>query len=249
MLTFEQAFIILASAMIGSFAETLYRRRPFKWQNLYRGSSCPSCNGAIRGVRLIPVISYIGQGGKCSACGVSISPYYLVTEVSFLIIAVWAMIAIDPPQLYASLGFGWLLFMAARIDTERFILPDALNLAILLLGASLLPFASTSVQMDRLFGAIIGLALFVAIDRVYLKWRGHSGLGRGDAKLIGATGIWVGLTGLPSVILIAAMTGIAAILIGRVRSGQALSSRTRIAFGPSIALASWLVHLYGPIFV
>ena len=76
--------------------------------------------------------------------------------------------------------------------------------------------------------------------RVLRRWQGS---GQGDGKLLAASGAWVGLAGLPSVLLGAALIALAATLVQRLRRRAAAD--TPIPFGPYLALATWLVRLYG----
>ena len=65
-------------------------------------------------------------------------------------------------------------------------------------------------------------------------------LGIGDAKLFGAGAMWVGILGLPSVLLVAALTGIAYAVIAKRHA-------KRVPFGPFIGVGVLTVWLYGPI--
>ena len=76
--------------------------------------------------------------------------------------------------------------------------------------------------------------------------RGRDGLGEGDAKLLAAAGAWVTWMGLPEVMLVAALTGLAVALAGRL-AGQKMEAQTAIPFGPCLAFATWIAWLYGPL--
>ena len=71
------------------------------------------------------------------------------------------------------------------------------------------------------------------------------GIGLGDVKLMSAGAAWLGLVPSLSVLFIACCGGILAIGVAIWRSGD--QSRRGIAFGPFIALAIWVVWLYGPV--
>lgn len=248
MLALDQAFIVASAPMIGSFFETLYRRSPLQPADLIRRSRCQACSSPVSAIGLIPIFGYLYNRGKCSTCSAVLSPYYLATEVLFLVVAVWAALFAKAGQMYPSIGLGWLLVMLARIDLERFILPYVLNLSVLVLGICLLPFVPLETQVDRTAGALAGFTLFVAIDWIYARVRGQTGLGRGDAKLIGAGGIWTGVSGLPAVLLVSSLTAIALLLVQQARANSALKSQDRVAFGPAIALATWIVWMHGSLF-
>jgi leader peptidase (prepilin peptidase)/N-methyltransferase len=95
-------------------------------------------------------------------------------------------------------------------------------------------------------GAFAGFAALALIASVYRRVRGREGLGLGDAKLLAAAGAWLGWHGLPSVVLIAAVSALA-VALAAASGGGKLAWTSRIAFGPHLALAFWLVWLFGPV--
>ena len=81
---------------------------------------------------------------------------------------------------------------------------------------------------------------------VYRRLRGREGLGGGDAKLLAAAGAWIGASGLPSVLFgaaVAALLAAAALAL----AGREMRRDTALPFGPFLALATWLVWLFGPL--
>ena len=64
--------------------------------------------------------------------------------------------------------------------------------------------------------------------------RGRDGLGRGDPKLFGAVGLWLGWLPLAPILALAAALGLAIAL----RRG--LAALDPIPFGPMIGIASWI---------
>ncbi len=79
---------------------------------------------------------------------------------------------------------------------------------------------------------------------IYRRWRGQDGLGWGDVKLAAAAGAWVGWEAMPSMILIAALFGIAAVLLRRWL--RKTSMEESIPFGPALAAATWVLWLVRP---
>jgi leader peptidase (prepilin peptidase)/N-methyltransferase len=77
--------------------------------------------------------------------------------------------------------------------------------------------------------------------------RGREGIGLGDAKLLAAAGAWVGWMGLPSTLLLAALSGLVYAIAARRAGGAALSADDRVPFGAFIGLGLWVVWLYGPL--
>jgi leader peptidase (prepilin peptidase)/N-methyltransferase len=83
-------------------------------------------------------------------------------------------------------------------------------------------------------GAAIG-ATFWLLRRLYFAFRKIQGLGLGDVKFLAAAGIWVGVAGLPMLLLVATLTALACAGIMQL-AGRPLNSQTSISFGPFLAI-------------
>jgi leader peptidase (prepilin peptidase)/N-methyltransferase len=139
---------------------------------------------------------------------------------------------------------GWTLLGLAWIDWQHMRLPDVLTLPLLLAGL----FATALIEPGELtshaLGAALGWAGLRALAATYRGLRGFSGIGAGDAKLLAAGGAWLGWEALPTVLLLAALSGLSFAIVLRLR-GRTIGWTSRIAFGPWLALAIWLTRLYG----
>ena len=133
------------------------------------------------------------------------------------------------------------------IDRDQFRLPDVITLPLIAAGVLLAPPHDLLDALERLAAAMIGFALLFGVAEGYRRWRGHAGLGLGDAKLFAAAGAWLTIAGLAPVLLIASLTALAVTLAVAYRQGTDLSRTTRIAFGPYLALGFWIVWLFGPL--
>lgn len=124
----------------------------------------------------------------------------------------------------------------AWIDIRHGIIPDWLNLSIAVLGLlRILLVGDTSDAVMALGeGAVIG-AVFWLLRRLYFAFRGIQGLGLGDVKFLSAAGIWVGVAGIPMLLLVATITALTC--VGAVQlSGRALTAQTSMSFGPFLAI-------------
>ncbi len=123
----------------------------------------------------------------------------------------------------------------AWIDIRDGIIPDWLNLAIAALG--LIRIVTTSDFSAAIEAATEGVVIgfvFWLLRRLYFAYRGIHGLGLGDVKFLAAAGIWVGVAGIPIVLLIAATTALACAGVMQL-SGRALTALTSLSFGPFLA--------------
>ena len=207
-------------------------------------SICPSCFHRLSALENVPLLSYMVQRGRCRRCRAAIPFRYplveLMTAAGFLACAL--RFGPGAPAI-ATAAFTAILIALTVIDLDRQLLPDPLTAALLWLGllASLAGWF-TNVE-SAVLGAAAGFATFWIIAWLYGKLRGLVVMGRGDMKLLAALGAWLGWQALPMVVLAAAVFGILGGLCGLILKGN--SWRRQLAFGPSLALAGFLVLLFG----
>jgi leader peptidase (prepilin peptidase)/N-methyltransferase len=124
----------------------------------------------------------------------------------------------------------------AWIDVRQGIIPDWLNLAIAGLGVAGVAMLGgwMAAYSASLEGLVIGAAVWL-FRRLYFAVRQFQGLGLGDVKLLAASGIWIGIAGVPMQLLVAALTALAA--AGAMQlAGQTVTRQTALPFGPFLAL-------------
>lgn len=143
-----------------------------------------------------------------------------------------------PMTAVVALGLAGVLAWLSAIDLKRQILPDRLTLPLLAAGLLL----AGEALPERVLAAVLGWAAFAMLSAAYRHTRGRDGLGGGDAKLLAAAGAWVGLEGLPWVVLLAAAGGLVVVGALSLRRGGWSPDR-RLPFGPFLAAALWLVWM------
>jgi|SRR5580700_3740039 leader peptidase (prepilin peptidase)/N-methyltransferase len=130
---------------------------------------------------------------------------------------------------------GLLCAILAWIDIRDGIIPDWLNLAIAGLGlVKILLTGDLSAALEAIGEGIAVGGLFWLLRWLYFSLRGIQGLGLGDVKFLAAAGIWVGVTGIAPVLLIATMAALACAGVVQL-SGRALTAQTSLSFGPFLA--------------
>ena len=243
---FSCFLVLIVAPVVGSWLGVLIRRLPEGRPVALARSACESCGHELQALELVPVASYLLLRGRCRACGAPIGLFHLWIELAAIAVASWAVLEAgdEVPRLLASCVLGWMLLTAAWIDAEHFVLPDVITLPTLLIGLGATWWLDPSAIADHAAASIIGYLAFRGIGIAYRRWRGRDGLGQGDAKLLAAGGAWVGLAALPLIVLVSAVLGIAYAIALRLR-GRVLTRVTELPFGPSLALAVWLVWLYG----
>jgi leader peptidase (prepilin peptidase)/N-methyltransferase len=160
-------------------------------------------------------------------------------------IAVAASIVVVP-GIAGWLGAGLALVMLAiaAIDARRFIIPDPLNAAGLVLGflhATALGEGGLASALGEAAARGCALALMFLILRwLYLRLRGREGIGLGDVKLAAVAGAWLGWIAMPIAIEIAALSAIAVYATRHFILGRPVHATTRLPFGLFFAPAIWL---------
>jgi leader peptidase (prepilin peptidase)/N-methyltransferase len=137
------------------------------------------------------------------------------------------------------------LVYLAYFDLRTFRLPDIITLpliftGIVLNGLSNQGFASFQ---DSVIGAILGYTGLWLLNSLYRALKKQNGIGMGDAKLLAALGAWLGWQSLPSILLIASLTGLIGGLVWLVWNKQ--NHRAAFPFGPFLAIAG-IIELLWP---
>ena len=215
-------------------------------------SACPACGHRITALENIPVLSWLALRGRCSGCGARISARYPFVELLTGLLTVAVALRFGPGyEAAAAALLTWFLVALAGIDIDHQLLPDALTLPLLWIGLGLSlfqPDGATTLFIapeHAIGGAIAG---YMSLWLVYHGFRivtGKEGMGYGDFKLNAALGAWLGWQALPMVILVSAFVGsvfgLAMIAANRARRG------VPIPYGPWLAIAGWLVLMYGDV--
>ncbi|HJU16493.1 MAG TPA: prepilin peptidase, partial [Stellaceae bacterium] len=202
-------FMIAAAPFIGSFLGVLIRRLPERRPIAWARSACEHCGRRLAARDLVPLVSWLSARGRCRGCGQPIGWFYPAVELAALAVAL-AALAADSGRWWLDCLLGWWLLVLAWVDARCWLLPDALTLPLVLAGLIAAAGLAPDALLDRALGAALGYAILAGIAFFYRKARGRDGLGGGDAKLLAASGAWVGAGGLPSVIFLAAAAALVA---------------------------------------
>jgi len=237
---------ILAAPFIGSFLGLLVDRLPLGRPVLLGRSACENCGHTLGPLDLVPFASWTILKGRCRYCRYKIGHFYPLIELAAVVVALWSALVVPADLLLFTVALGWALLCLALIDARHMYLPDVLTLPLLLLGLILASSYDIFDPVSHGIGALLGAVAFALVRWVYFLLRGIEGLGLGDVKLFAAAGAWLGWQGLPSVLLIAGVTGLIFALIKQ-RGRQTSSTKRSIAFGPFLATGVWITWLYGPL--
>lgn len=231
---------LLAAPFVGSFAGVLIRRLPSGRPVLLARSMCERCDAALGPLDLAPFASFVALRGRCRFCRAPIALFHPCVELAALAVAASAGLAgARGAELWAGCALGWTLLTLAWIDWEHMRLPDVLTLPLILAGLFVAVLLDPEQTTDRAAAAAGGYLAFRLVSALYERLRGREGLGEGDAKLLAAAGAWVGVEGLPHVVVAGALISI---VLAALRTGR-LKAATSVPFGPGLALGCWAVWL------
>lgn len=196
-------------------------------------SFCPSCKRKIEWYDNIPVVSYILLKGRCRYCGWKIPIRYPVVEFSTGVLFLINRALIKDPLLFvSSCVIVSALIAISLIDFETFLIPDYLNFTVLIFSFVV---ALRTSFLEHLISFLIVTTIFLVLKVMY-----RDGLGTGDVIL--AMGIGFLLSPVPSIfaILIASISGI---LYALIKGKGKMDIKTRIPFGPFLALGGYILFL------
>ena len=158
--------------------------------------------------------------------------------------------AASAPNL-ATLVFGsaltLILIASSEVDRRHHILPDSLTLLVALLGLGwLITQTPMPLWWVGVAGAGVGGGGLWLLGRLGTWWAGQPALGLGDVKLLAALGLWVGLSGLPLVLLLATLPYLPWALwqLYQRRRHPHLPTQA-LPFGPGLAFGGWATWLWG----
>jgi leader peptidase (prepilin peptidase) / N-methyltransferase len=206
-------------------------------------SRCDGCGTRLRALELVPLASWLALRGRCRHCGAPIDPLHPAIEAGCLVLAALAGVVFTGWMLALACVLGWLLLTLAAIDLRTGLLPDPLVLAVAVTGLGGAILLAPETVGYRVIGGLLGAGVLAGVAFAFARLRGREGLGRGDIKLIGALGLWVGWQGLPWVILLGSLSGLAYAAV-RLMLRRPIARDEELPFGPFLALAGWLVWLY-----
>lgn len=231
------ALYIITGMIFGSFLNVVIQRSPRAESLINPRSICPQCRERLLIHDLIPVIGYLLLGGRCRFCRAKISLRYPIVEmlsaagfaVSFIRYgtSVWML---------AGCIFLSILIVSTFTDLETGIIPDRVTYFGIVSGFAL-SFLTvgwlSSLTGSLVFGGFLFLAAFLS----------GGGMGGGDVKLGAAIGAFTGFKMALMVMVLASFLGGTWALVLLIMGKAGL--KTRIKFGPFLALAALVVWAFG----
>lgn len=234
---FLYIMVFLFGITIGSFLNVCIYRIPKQEDIVLERSHCMSCGNVLKWYELIPLFSFLIQGGKCKNCKAKLSWQYPLIELTNGLLYLWVVIVkgFTIESILFCICTSVLLVLAV-IDFRTYEIPFGCNVIIGILGAVRMV-TDLSHWYDYAIGfcAVSGLFLLV-----YLITRGR-GIGGGDIKLMASAGLLLGWQNILLSLMIGSIAGSVIHL-----TLMKLKKKERVlAFGPYLALGIFAAMLYG----
>lgn len=251
-------FLFVVGLFFGSFLGVLVDRIP-KGESVVKGrSKCEFCKHELEWYELIPVLSFLIQGGKCRNCGKKISSFYPTIEITTGVLFVLTyLFSISNFQFLISnevsvaqfLNLTFYLFIVSSLivvfftDLQYGIIPDKIVFPAVLATLLYLFIIHNSLFIIHSLSAIGASFFLITISAIYYFFTKKESMGGGDIKFVFLMGL---LLGFPAVVVsfyIAFLTGagvsIILILWGRKKIRQT------IPFGPFLVLGTFVSLFWG----
>ena len=233
------SFFFIVGTIFGSFFNVVGLRVPQGQPFANDRSGCPNCDKQLEWFELIPILSFLIQGGKCLGCGEPIRKMYpiieMVTGISFalsywrfgltieilfaLFVVALAVIVIVTDHTYTLIPNKILLFFLPIFIIARIVVP--LN-----------PWWSPFV------GGAVGFLLLLLIIII-----SKGGMGAGDMKYFGVLGLFFGFPFILLVFFLSTLYG--AVINLMLLLLKRVTRKSKVPFGPYISLAVLTVLFFG----
>lgn len=257
MTTLIFVLIFLLGAIIGSFLNVvIFRLNTGK--TIVTGSSiCMTCNRNLRWFELVPLISFIIQGGKCRRCKEVISWQYPIVEFVTGLVFVFVALRFIPVLLFFPMSFLFLniffltvfsvLIVIAVYDVRHKVIPNGLV------------YLFTVLSIIAIFVNFSGIGPFFVIPSVSyflsgpllaipfaLLWFFSRGklMGLGDVKLMVGIGWLLGLSMGAAAILLSFWVGAVISLILMAISHKKMNMKTQVPFAPFLIISTFIVFFF-----
>lgn len=236
---FYTIIFFVFGTIMGSFYNVVGYRLPNGMSLVTPASHCPNCNKMLKPLELIPIISYLLQGGKCKHCHKKIAIFYPIFE--FITGSLFALSYLKfglTSELIVAITFSSSLLVVAISDIKYMIIPDE----VLLFSGVILIIERLFYGSDFLFLLLDAVIPFVVL--ILLKLLGDTifkkeSLGGGDIKLMVIFGLVIGWQACIVAIVLASFIALPISLIILY-----IKKTNVIPFGPFLSLAALIIYYF-----
>lgn len=226
--------------IFGSFYNVVGYRIPKGESLLYPSSHCTKCNHKLKPLELIPIFSFLIQGGKCKKCKDKISWFYPIFEFSSGLLFAFSYIVFGfSLECLLSIVFISMLLIIIISDYQTMIIPDSIlivfSILIIIIKFFIVGISGVGISILHALGSFIFMLLLKLFGDFLFK---KESMGGGDIKLMAVFGLMFGFPMSIVSVFIASFVGLPISLIILKKNNS-----HEIPFGPFLAVAAILIVL------
>ena len=234
-------FFVFGSVM-GSFYHVIASRLSKGKSIISPPSHCENCNHYLKWYELIPIISYLIQGGKCRKCKAKMPISYILMEIcTGILFAVCYHVFGYSLQLIVALIFVSSLIIIIISDIEYMIILDEVLIiaifSIIVVDIIDIGLYETTLKVASGLGSFITMILIKKIGDIMFK---QESLGGGDIKLMFLVGLVIGYPMSICNIFFATFIAFPIALFLLIFKKDNI-----IPFGPFLSMAGIILYIWG----
>ncbi len=233
--------LFILGANLGSFYNVVGYRLPKGESLISPPSHCPKCNNRLGTLELIPILSYLFQGGKCKHCKTKIPIFYTIFELVTAILFVLAYLSYGfTPHLLIALTFISMLVIIVVSDLNFMIISDSVLITFaILLGIEIFVIDGFKVFIECLVNGLLAFLTMFALKKLGDYIFKKESMGGGDIKLMFLFGLTLGYPMVLLSIFLGSLIGLPISLFMMKKSEEHI-----IPFGPFLAVGALIIVLF-----
>lgn len=226
--------------IFGSFYNVVGDRLPDGKSIVKPGSHCPKCGHMLKPIELIPIFSYLIQGGKCKNCKCKIPLFHPLYEIFVGILFMLCYISFGLSlDLIIALTFVSMLAILIVSDCHYMIIPDEVLIFFgILLALETLIIHGPMVLLTSILNGLIAFLLMFGLKKFGDFLFKTESMGGGDIKLLFFFGFVLSWQMATFSIFLGSVIGLPISLIT-----LKVKKTNVIPFGPYLALGAIIILL------
>ena len=223
---------------IGSFLNVCIYRIPLDEDIAVERSHCMKCGHILKWYELVPLFSWIIQGGKCRSCKQKISIQYPIVEAGNAIL--WLMVLYTNGLTWQTLIYFFCsscMIVISVIDERTHEINIFLNIFIAVLGV-----VNLVLDYKNWIYYVIGMLCVSVVLLIIVIVSKERAMGLGDVYLMAASGLLLGWKHTICAFVLACVLGS---IIHLIRMAASKKKDHVLALGPYLCLGIYFTMLFG----
>ena len=230
--------------ILGSFASLVSHRLATRQSIVVARSECTKCGAKLKVRNLIPLFSWLFQGGKCDECQEKISVRYPLIEISFAVAFLIIYFACGQKFDLRMLLFFLItttLFVMSIVDLEHYFIPDSTQYFLAALVIILRIYdGGVNGAVDNIGSALCYTGFGLLMLGFFYFTVGIEALGIDDVKFFFIAGLLLGMSNFLFFMMIGGLIGA---IFGAI--WQKVRDDATFPFAPAICISLYICMLFG----